>query len=258
MRSSAQAAHSRLSEAFAVAGLGGWNSEMGTLSAAEQLTREAIRMFTGIGVPFARSYGLYGLADLLSKQGRHTEALQALNEALDIYRQHPNRISEWFALNARSANHQALGDLDEASADAESAWSVAKGLGLPLYLSGSATRRAAIAAAQGKYERAYALASEASEMTAKAARDKAGPRLVQLISRYESENKQREIEQLTRRSERQAAQLPARRGQRVFVPDRRTAGVRLRGPGHAGVAMRLGRRASPSNSRKRSGPTGQL
>jgi PAS domain S-box-containing protein len=207
MRSSAQAAHSRLSEAFAVIGLGGWNSETGNLSAAEQLTREAITMFAGIGVPFAKSYGLYGLADLLSKQGRQTEALQALNEALDIYRRYPNRISEWYALNARSAGYQTLGNLRKAAADAATAYNIAKGLGLPIYLSGSATRRAAIAAAQGQYARAYALALEAGEMTAKAARDKAGPRLVQLISRYESENKQREIEGLTRRSERQAAQL---------------------------------------------------
>jgi PAS domain S-box-containing protein len=207
MRSSAQAAHSRLSEAFAVTGLAAWSSETGNLAAAEQLTREALSMFSEIGVPFAKSYGLYALADLLSKQGRQTEALQALNEALDIYRQYPNRIGEWYALNARSTDYQALGDLAEAAADAETAYSIAKGLDLPIYLSGSATRRAAIAAAQGKYERAYAMALEASEMTAKAARDKAGPRLVQLISRYESENKQREIEQLTRRSERQAAQL---------------------------------------------------
>jgi PAS domain S-box-containing protein len=207
MRSAAQAAHDRLLEGFAVTGLASWNSETGNLPAAEQLTREAIEMFREIGVPFARSYGLYGLADLLAKQGRQREALQALDEALGIYQQLPNRISEWYALNARSADYQALGDLRKASEDAERAYALAKSLDLPLYLSGSATRRAAIAAAQGDYERAYALSLEASEMTAKAARDKAGPRLVQLISRYESENKQHEIDQLTRRSERQSAQL---------------------------------------------------
>jgi PAS domain S-box-containing protein len=207
MRSSAQAAHNRLLEAFALMGLAGVHSEMGHLSAAEQLTREAIRMFTEIGTPLARGRGLYGLAGLLSKQGRRTEALQALNEALDIYRPYTNRISEWYVLNARSANYQAMGDLGRASADAESAEVIAKGLGLSSFLSGSATRRAAIAAAQGNYERAYALSLEASALTAKGVRDKAGPRLVQLISRYESENKQREIEQLTRRSERQAARL---------------------------------------------------
>jgi len=210
MRSAAEAAHSRLSEAFAVIGLAGWSSETGNLAAAERLTREAIAMFAEVGVPFARSYGLFGLADLLAKQGRETEALQALDETLDIYRHYPNRISEWYALNARSADYQALGNLAKAAADAASAYEIAKGLNLPTYLSGSATRRASLAAAQGKYEQAYALALEAGEMTAKAARDKAGPRLVQLISRYESENKQREIEQLTRRSERQAAQLHER------------------------------------------------
>jgi PAS domain S-box-containing protein len=204
MRAAARAAHSRLLEAYAVNGLAGWNGETGNLQAAEQLTREAIGMFREVGIPFAVSYGLYGLSELLMRQGHIPEALQDLNEALDIYQRYPNRISQWYALNARSADYQTAGDIAKAEADAEHAYAIAKDLGVAVYLSGSATRLASIAAAQGNYERAYALAIEASEMTAKSARDKAGPRLVQLISRYESANKQREIEALTLRSERQA------------------------------------------------------
>jgi len=210
MRSAARAADSRLMEAFAVTGLAGWNSETGNLQQAEALTREAITMFAEIGVPFARSYGLYGLADLLVKQGRQQEALEAIDGALEIYGQYPNRISEWYALNLRSTVYQALHKSELSEADADRAYAIAKELNMPLYLSGSATRRAALAAARGRYERAYALSLEASEMLAKSARDKAGPRLVQLISRYESENKQREIEALTRRSELQSAQLQRR------------------------------------------------
>ena len=206
MRAAARAAHSRLLEAFAVSGLAGCNSKTGNQHAAEQLTREAIAMFREVGVPFAVSYGLYGLSELLVKEGHLPEALQALDEALEIYQRYPNRISEWFALNARSADYQAAGDLTQSEADAQKAYGLAKDLGTALYLSGSATRLASLAASQGNYQRAYELSVEASEMTAKAAREKAGPRLVQLISRFESENKQHEIEALTRRSERQTLQ----------------------------------------------------
>lgn len=206
MRAAARAAHSRLLEAFAVSGLAGCDSKDGNPLDAEQLTREAIAMFREVGVPFAVSYGLYGLSELLVKEGHLPEALQALDEALEIYQRYPNRISEWFALNARSADYQAAGDLTKSEADARKAYGLAQDLGTALYLSGSATRLASLAASQGNYQRAYELSVEASEMTAKAARDKAGPRLVQLISRFESENKQREIEALTRRSERQTLQ----------------------------------------------------
>jgi signal transduction histidine kinase len=58
---------------------------------------------------------------------------------------------------------------------------------------------------------------EASELTARAAREKAGPRVVQLVNRYESENKQREITELTRRSELQSAQLLQRELQQRWL-----------------------------------------
>ena len=217
MREQARAAHNLLIEATAVSGLSGVNNESGDHEAAEQLTREALSMFRRVGLPFSVSYSLFSLADMLGRKGQYHESLACLNEALDIYRHYPNRISEWFALNARSTTYQTMGAIDKAAADAQRAYEVAKDLGTALYLSGSASRLAAIAAAKGNYQHAYELALEASEMTAKAARDKAGQRVVQLVNRYESENKQREIEQLTRRSERQSAQLLSRELQQRWL-----------------------------------------
>jgi PAS domain S-box-containing protein len=204
-------------EAFSMSGLAGLSARSGDLRDAEQLTREAIAAFQEVGVPYATSYGLYGLADLLAQGGRHQEAIQCLQEALEIYRRYPNRISEWFALNARSANYQSLGEIAKADADAARAYGIAKDLGGAVYLSGSATRRAAIATAKGDYRRAYALSVEANDLTAKAAREKAGVRVVQLIRRYESQSKQREIDALTRRSEQQAAQLLGRELQQRWL-----------------------------------------
>ncbi len=213
----ARAAHSRLLEAFARSGLAGLEVETGDLHEAEQLTREAIGMFREVGVPFATSYGLFGLADLSAKQGRHHDALQYLNESLDIYRHYPNRISEWYALNARSTEYQALGSLTESADDAERAHGIAQALGIASYLSGSATRLASIAAVQGNYKRAYALSMEASEMTAKAARERAGPRVVELVNRYESQSKQHRIDELTRHNQLQATELAQRELQQRWL-----------------------------------------
>ena len=143
--------------------------------------------------------------------------MRSLDEALDIYEHYPNRISQWFALNARSMDYQSLGQIDKADADAEHAYAIAQALGEAIYLSGSATRLASLAATKGDYQRAYNLSVEASEMTAKAAREKAGPRVVQLVNRYESENRRREIADLTRRSELQSAQLTQRELQQRWL-----------------------------------------
>lgn len=217
MREQARAAHSLLTEAAAVSGLSGMSNESGDRQSSEELTREALSMYRRVGAPFATSYALFGLADMLAKKGQYHESLDCLNEALDIYQRYPNRISQWFALNARSTTYETMGALDKAAADAQQAYEIAKALGAALYLSGSASRLASIAATQGNYQRAYELALEASEMTVKAARDKAGQRVVQLVNRYESENKQHEIEDLTRRSERQAAQLLSRELQQRWL-----------------------------------------
>jgi PAS domain S-box-containing protein len=217
MRVQARAAHNLLLEAFAVSGLAGMRRETGDVQAAERDTREAIEMYRRVGAPFATSYALYGLADLLGKRGSYPDALRSLDAALDIYEHYPNRISQWFALNARSIDYQSLGQVDKADADAEHAYAIAQALGEAIYLSGSATRLASLAAAKGDYQRAYTLSVEASEMTAKAAREKAGPRVVQLVNRYESENRRREIADLTRRSELQSAQLTQRELQQRWL-----------------------------------------
>jgi PAS domain S-box-containing protein len=217
MRVQARAAHSRLLEANAVATLGALSTEAGDVVGAERQIRESIAMYREVGAPFATSYGIFALAALLMREGHHQEAMQYLDETLEIYRRYPNRISEWFTLNARSANYQSLGEMARADADAERGYELAKDLGNAVYLSGSATRLAAIASAKGNYRRAYELSVEASEMTAKAAREKAGAQVVQLIRRYEKEGRQREIDSLLHRSEQQAAQLLQRELQQRWL-----------------------------------------
>jgi PAS domain S-box-containing protein len=66
---------------------------------------------------------------------------------------------------------------------------------------------ATLAAKDGDFKQAYALTVEANEMTAQAARERASARMVQLSQRYESESKQREINELTQRNREQRSEL---------------------------------------------------
>ncbi len=217
MRVQARCAHSKLMEAYALTGLGSTLDSLGDYAAAEASIRDAIDLYKQVGTPVGLTFGLSGLADHMRHQGRFAEALPFLDEAIGIYGQHPNNIGLWYALNARSSNRLAMGNIAAAQADAEQASALAKAIGFPLYQSESARYLAAIAAAAGDPRKAYVLEREATEMTARAAQEKSGARMTQLAQRYEAESKQREIDELTRRNQRQTDELRQRAFQQRWL-----------------------------------------
>jgi signal transduction histidine kinase len=207
MRAQARAAPSRLLEGYAASSLGGVAASRGDLAGGERLIREALALYRAVGAPFAIAFGLTNLAYNLRGQGRHAESLALYHEVVAAYQRYPNRIGLWYTLNFRSVVHEALGHAAAARADVERAYAVAKDIGFPLYVSESAQRVAAMAAASGNHRRAYELALEAREVAAKAARETTSARMVELAQRYESESRRREIDELTRHNQQQTAAL---------------------------------------------------
>ena len=210
MLDNAVAARSRLLEAYAVAGLAALANRRGELAQAQPLFERAIGIFRAVGTPFNVSFGLRGLADNQRLRGRHVQALALLDEAVGIYEKYPNPIGLWSTLNARSANLESLGRAPAARAEAERAYALARQIGLALYVSESAQRLAALAAAAGDHRRAYKLSAEAAEMTAKASLEHTGARMLELAQRYQSESRQRAIAELTQRNGQQSAELRER------------------------------------------------
>jgi PAS domain S-box-containing protein len=207
MRLQARAARSRQLEAYAMMGVGNITNALGDASGGERMIRDGIELFRSARAPFAIAYGMTQLANNLRLQGRHAEALDALNEAIDLYERYPNRIGLWFSVNARSALQQALGRLALAKSEAQRGYQLARQVDFPLYLSESARRLGELAAAEGDHRRAYALMLEANEHGARATRERASTRMVQLAQRYEAESKQRELAELTQRNREQATEL---------------------------------------------------
>jgi len=210
MQRQGRAAKSRLLEADALANLGGVLASLGDPVAGERAQREAIAMYGAIGMPFNVNFSTFGLAMLASKQGRFVETGKLLDEVMARYERYPNRIGTWYTLVARSTNFQTLGQLPAARADAERAYQLASDIGFPIYQSESAQRLAATVAAAGDAKRAYELSLEATEMTAKATRERASSRVAELARRYESESRRRQIDDLQRRNEQQTAELAQR------------------------------------------------
>lgn len=71
-------------------------------------------------------------------------------------------------------------------------------------------RMASVAAARGDHRRACQLSAGAADMADKAAREKSDARMVELAEHYEFERKQRQIDELNHRHERQTAELQKR------------------------------------------------
>ncbi|MGB9130797.1 MAG: PAS domain S-box protein [Thiobacillus sp.] len=206
MRDHARAAGSRLLEADAMVGLG----QMAGGDAGEELIRAAIALYRSAGAPFSVAHGLYAFADGLRQQGHHAAALPLLDEVAAIYEHFSNKIGLWWALGARSESRQALGQLAAAQADAERAYALAREIGLILYLGESEKHLAALAAARGDHPLAYQLTVKAAERLSEATAKRSRARMVELAKRYQAESRQREIDELTRRNERQAAELQHR------------------------------------------------
>jgi len=206
----AKAAHSKILEGSALNGMGGMLDALGDYQGGERLIRSAVALDRSVGGPFYLARSLFLLAENQRQQGRFDKALPFLDEAVAIYRQRANKIGLWWSLFKRSEIYQDSGKLTQADADAQQAYRLAKEINFPIYLSKSARRLSAIFASQRDYRQAYQFGKEADELSAKAAGDKAGKRMLELAKRYESESKQREIDKLNRSNRHQAAELAHR------------------------------------------------
>ena len=217
MRDEARAAHSKLLEGYALSGLATIYAAAKDYRSADAASDAALALFRQVGAPYGLTFALFGKAQNRANQGRCDEALPILASANRLYEEHPNKIGLWYLLNLRSSCELTLGDRNGALADAQHAYSLAKDIGLSIYLSESDQRIAKIAAAMGDYRRAYQLSVEAAEMTAKAEQQRIGAQVLEMAQRYEVESKQHQIDELTQRNQRQSAELRQRELQQRWL-----------------------------------------
>lgn len=196
MRKAARAVGSRVQETYAMDGVATGFRAMGRLDEAEELYREVLDLRQKLGSPFNMAIAIYAYADMLHSMQRHSEAVQHLDQALAIYRQHPNPLATWWALNARAINLLALGQLSASKADAQAALLIGQQVGLQYMKAESTKRLGAIAAAEGDHRGAYELLAEADQLQGSRERSQSSERMLELTQRYRFESQQRQIDQL--------------------------------------------------------------
>lgn len=200
----ARLAGSKHQEAYALLGKSGVEARMGRHGEAETSAREAIHLFRTAANPFSVAHSLFSLAEIVRAQGRREEALRILDEVIAIYERYPNKIGLWWALNTRSADRLALGLAGPATDDAEQAYALAKDIGAHVYLTATARQLAALAAARGDFKRAYEYSVEATRTAAEGEKKGASQHMDDLMERYQTEAKQKQIEALTRQTQHDA------------------------------------------------------
>jgi PAS domain S-box-containing protein len=217
MLENARAAHSKILEALALHSIGVALDNLGDPDKGEKYLTESVKLYRSIGAPFGISHTLDGLAGHYERLGHFDQALRLYNEAIDIWTKYDNPIGLWYPLRSRCQIYLRLGNYAAALADAELGENLAKRINNPLYLGGSAQQLAAVHAAKGNYQHAFRYMQEAAAMAEDMQRKKSSARLVELIKRYETESRQREINELTRRNEMQTAELRQRELQQRWL-----------------------------------------
>lgn len=207
MAAAARQAGSKVLLAQAITGQGGQIATRDGARGGEAMLREALQLYREVGAPFFIINAVSGLANNLSHQGRHMEALRLLNGVVDGYQRKQNRIGLWWSLMARGDEHVALGGPGAARTDVERAYRLAREVGLDVYVANSARQLGVLAARRGDHRAAYAYAREAAELSARSAHDKLGRRVIELAEHFETEGKQRHIDALTLSNARQQVAL---------------------------------------------------
>lgn len=207
MLAQAKLAKSKLLEAYAVSSLASAATQAQVLKEAEQNYRRAIVLFVEVGAPLGLNYAMHGLANNLKSQHRLDESLALMDKVVATCKRYHNQISTWYALNLRGEVYQGLGSLTKAQADMQAAYQIAEDIGHAQYQGESAKKLANIAAALGNHKLAYQLEIESDQLLSTVHRNDAGDLMLKLADKFQSESKQRQINQLELRNQQQEAHL---------------------------------------------------
>ncbi|EEF24736.1 conserved hypothetical protein, partial [Ricinus communis] len=192
----AKAIPSKKLQTYALIGISGAETSLGHVKKSGDFLLTALKVCQETGIPSCEGLVLTHLAENLRQQGRVGETFPLLAQAETKYRQQSNKIGLWWTLKYRSKNYQTLDAPEKALEAAHEAYELAQDIGFPLYQTESAKQLASIYAQSQDFKQAYRYALQAIEMASLDTRATTSTRTVELAKKYESDNKQRQIDEL--------------------------------------------------------------
>ena len=213
----ARAAGSKLQEGYALVAMHEAMDKRSDRAAARRYLDQAVQTFTEVGSPTAVAIALNMRANFALREGRLLDALAANEQGRTILNITQLPAGRFFSALQRSQIEQQLGHPAQALAEAEDAHRRSLLLGQPLHQSYAVRRLAELAAAAGDEKRAYRLALEAADLQAKASTERSAERLLEVAQQRRDEARRRELADLQRRGEQQAAELRTRELQQRWL-----------------------------------------
>jgi len=210
MLAQARAAGSKLQEGYALVALFEVTYPRGRTAEAHAYLDQAIATFTANGSPTGLGIAVSMRTEYALREGRLEDALAANERGREILKITQLPAGWFFSALQRSQIEQRLGHPVQALAEAEDAYRRSLALGQPLHQALATRRLAELAAASGDERRAYRLAIESADLQAKAATERSADRLLQAAQLRRDEARRKELAELQRRGEQQAAELKAR------------------------------------------------
>ena len=213
----ATAAGSKLQQGYAQLSLSQEANKQGDHTQSDRYLAGAIQSFTAVGSPAALGLAVNQQVEVSMAGGRWQEALAANERGRAILRVTQLPAGWFFSALQRSRIEENLGRRREALAEAQDAYERSLALGQLLYQSFAARRLAELAAAGGDLQRAYALATEAADVQARASTERSAERLLETAKGRRDEARRRELAELQRRGDQQAAELRVREQQQRLL-----------------------------------------
>ena len=206
----ARAAGSKLQQGYAQLTLSEAAYQLDDRAGASRHLDQAIQTFTEVGSPTAQSIAINTRAEIALREGRLEDALAANVKVRELHQVTQLPVGFFFSALQRSQILERMGRPAEALAEAQEAYRRSLELAQPLHQSFAKRRLAELAAAAGEPERAYRLAIEAADLQARASTERSAERLLEAAQRRRDDARRRELAELQRRGEQQAAELRAR------------------------------------------------
>jgi tetratricopeptide (TPR) repeat protein len=119
----------RAGEASVLCNLSRIHLVTGRPHSAVELAEQGVDMYETLGHAVKSANGRYALGMALTENGRHVEATERLQEALDVFRESRQRLWEGMTLFRLAELDLAAGRPTQASANAEAALTVLRGIG---------------------------------------------------------------------------------------------------------------------------------
>jgi len=202
---------------IALYGLGNANAKLEKLEVGRSHLQESLKFAEQIDDTQGVAYALKELANIDYKEQQYQPAEAKLLTAQNLTQDANNPFLKLDIFSYLIDVYLAQGKIEQANSAVENAKQLIDPESMPIHLLRLEQRRAALSAAEGKFEAAYSQLVKVIDERIKLINEQSSKQLLQLRSQYELEAKEQENKLLQKINQSTASELHAQRSRNLFL-----------------------------------------